>query len=196
MSSPTSAENRQSIRRLRRALSVNEQRDHALELSNRIVRLNLFRRSKKIAFYLSNDGEIDPEFIIKQAWNMGKQVYLPVLAPLQDRLYFAPYHPDSKMRSNRFGINEPDYPPRAWIRAHQLNLMFLPLVAFDSKGNRLGMGGGFYDRSLAYLANRHISRKPPLIGLAHELQQLENIRSEKWDIPLDQIITEKRIIHI
>lgn len=126
---------------------------------------------------------------------MGKKVFLPVLAPLKDQLYFAPYKPDSKMTTNRFGIIEPDCRPDDWLSARQLSLIFLPLVAFDKSGNRLGMGGGFYDRSLAYLRYRNVSKKPHLIGLAHELQQLENIHREKWDIPIDQIITEKRVIH-
>ena len=190
----TTSENRQLIRSQRRALSGREQHDHALALSNQLSRLNTFRYSNKIAFYLANDGEIDPSFIIKHAWNMGKQVFLPILSPLNNQLYFAPYKPDSEMKINRFGINEPVCRPRQWQRAHQLDVLFLPLVAFDKKGNRLGMGGGFYDRSLAYLSSRKVFKKPQLIGLAHELQQLDNIHHEKWDIPIDQIITEKRII--
>lgn len=125
---------------------------------------------------------------------MGKEVYLPVLAPLKDQLYFAPFQPDSKMKINRFGISEPNCPPNYWLSAQQLNLLFLPLVAFDKEGNRLGMGGGFYDRSLAYLSFRKRFKQPKLIGLAHDLQQVESIKHEKWDIPVDQIITEKRII--
>ena len=190
----TTSENRQLIRSQRRALSGREQHDHALALSNQLSRLNTFRYSNKIAFYLANDGEIDPSFIIKQAWNMGKQVFLPILSPLNDQLYFAPYKPGSEMKINRFGINEPVCQARQWLRAHQLDVLFLPLVAFDKKGNRLGMGGGFYDRSLAYLSSRKVLKKPQLIGLAHELQQLDNIHHEKWDIPVNQIITEKRII--
>ena len=190
----STSENRQTIRRLRRDLSDKEQLAHALAISSQITRLNVFRYNRKIALYLSNDGEIDPSFIIKQAWNMGKAVFLPVLAPLKNQLYFSPYKPDSKMKTNRFGIAEPDCPPDQWQSAQQMSLIFLPLVAFDKEGNRLGMGGGFYDRSLAYLSARKVMKNPKLIGLAHELQQLESIKHEKWDIPVGQIITEKRII--
>ena len=125
---------------------------------------------------------------------MGKDVFLPVLAPLKNQLYFEPYKPDSKMKTNRFGISEPDCLPAKWQSAQQMSLIFLPLVAFDKAGNRLGMGGGFYDRSLVHLSYRKVLKQPKLIGLAHELQQLESIKHEKWDIPVDQIITEKRII--
>ena len=188
----SSSKIRQQIRSQRRSLSEEEQHHNAKNLSKQIQRTNVFRYAKKVALYLSNDGEIDPSFIIQQAWNMGKQVYLPVLSPLKNQLYFSPYQYDSKMKPNRFGILEPDCNPKNWTSAQQLDVLFLPLVAFDSRGNRIGMGGGFYDRSLAYLSMRKYFRKPKLIGLAHEIQQQESLKHEKWDIPLNQIITEKR----
>jgi 5-formyltetrahydrofolate cyclo-ligase len=187
---------RNRIRAKRQALPPSHQHRASRAILKRLSKHPLFINSQNIAFYLANDGEIDPSFIIKQAWNMGKQVFLPILSPLNEQLYFAPYKPDSEMKINRFGINEPVCQARQWLRAHQLDVLFLPLVAFDKKGNRLGMGGGFYDRSLAYLSSRKVFKKPQLIGLAHELQQLDNIHHEKWDIPINQIITEKLIIKI
>ena len=100
------------------------------------------------------------------------------------------------MHLNRFGIQEPACSPRHWVRAWQLDLILLPLVAFDESGNRLGMGGGFYDRSLAYRQSRTHSRRPRLIGLAHELQRVEQLATNSWDIPLDMIATEKRVFRI
>ena len=184
------------MRSKRRALSINEQNLHARQLAKTLSRSNLFRYGKKLAFYLANDGEINTTLIINLAWNMGKQIYLPVLSPLKNQLYFARYQPHSAMKANRFGIIEPDIHPTKWLTAQQIDALFLPLVAFDNQGNRLGMGSGFYDRSLAYLSNRVHFRKPKLIGLAHEIQQHEGLNSEKWDIPLDMVITEKQIIHI
>ena len=183
------------MRSKRRALSTREQQQHARQLAKSLSRCNLFRYSEKLAFYLANDGEIDTSPIITLAWNMGKEIYLPVLSPLKNQLYFARYLPQSKMKSNRFGITEPDIHPSKWLTAQQLDVLFLPLVAFDKLGNRVGMGGGFYDRSLAYLSYRQHSKKPKLIGLAHEIQRYESIDREKWDIPLDMVITEKQIIH-
>ena len=186
---------RRLMRSRRRALSTSEQNLHARALAKTLSRFNLFRYSKRLALYLANDGEIDTSLTINLAWNMGKQIYLPVLSPLKNQLYFARYQPDCTMKKNRFGIMEPDIHPKKWLTAQQIDTLFLPLVAFDKQGNRLGMGGGFYDRSLAYLSNRTHFRKPKLIGLAHDIQQHAGIDHQKWDIPLDTVITEKQIIH-
>lgn len=187
---------RQNMRQARRALTQQQQKHHALALASQVCRSRVFVNSRQLACYLSNDGEIDPHYIMERAWQMAKQVYLPVLAPLGQRLYFAPYHPDSRLRCNRFGIMEPDCPPRDWRDARQLDLILLPLVAFDTAGNRLGMGGGFYDRSLAYRQHRQHWRKPRLLGLAHELQKTARLETQNWDIPLDGIASENNIYKI
>lgn len=194
MSSPSNPDIRREIRQKRRALSAHQQTIHARQLSRQISRCERFRNCNRVALYLANDGEIDPTGAINLAWKMGKEVYLPVLSPLKDQLYFSRYTAGMRMRNNRFDIYEPDSTPRQWLTAQQVDLLFLPLVAFDGFGNRLGMGGGFYDRTLAYLRRRRAIKKPHLIGLAHELQYVKKISSEPWDIPLETIITERRII--
>ena len=183
-------------RQLRNQLSRRAQSTHAIGLASRVCRLQPFINSRRIACYLANDGEIDPAYIIHTAWKMRKQVYLPVLSPFQSKLYFAPYAAGMDMHTNRFGIPEPACNPGHWLTAWQLDLMLLPLVAFDNAGNRLGMGGGFYDRSLAYRQSRTHSLKPKLIGLAHELQHEPELATNSWDIPLDMIATEERIIRV
>ena len=77
-------------------------------------------------------------------------------------------------------------------KAKYVNVVFLPLVGFDRSGNRIGMGGGFYDRTLANstLQNRH----PLLVGLAHSCQQMDPIEHQTWDIPLQKIATDQEII--
>ena len=182
---------RQNKRALRRALSSQRQDEHALQLANAITHHPRFLACKSIALYLANDGEINPIYVTEQAWSMGKQVFLPVLSPLANKLEFAPYVPGCNMISNRFGIMEPACTSQHWRRARHIDLMLLPLVAFDETGHRLGMGGGFYDRSLAHRKLRQHLKKPYLIGLAHECQKTESLESQSWDIPLDTIITEK-----
>ena len=186
---------RSDKRKQRNQLSSNQQSGHAAGVANQTCRLPEFHNSRRIACYLANDGEINPQYIIEAAWQARKQVYLPVLSPFQHKLYFAPYAEHSRLETNRFGIPEPVCKPSKWITPWQLNLMLLPLVAFDDSGNRLGMGGGFYDRSLAYLRNRNHHR-PRLIGLAHELQRTKSLKTNSWDIPLHMIATEERIIRI
>lgn len=187
---------RSNKRLLRNQLTALEQSHHATGLCNQVCRQPSFLNSNRIACYLANDGEIDPEHIIQTAWKLRKQVYLPVLSPFQSKLYFAPYTAGMEMHLNRFGIQEPACGPINWVTAWQLDLMLLPLVAFDESGNRLGMGGGFYDRSLAYRRSRTLTLKPRLIGLAHELQKEEELEPNSWDIPLDMIVTEQRVIEI
>ncbi|MGB5396120.1 MAG: 5-formyltetrahydrofolate cyclo-ligase, partial [Gammaproteobacteria bacterium] len=158
-----------------------------------VCRSRFFTNSNTIAGYLANDGEISARYILERAWLMHKQVFLPVLSPLGHRLYFAPHLPGGPLQANRFGILEPDCHPREWRSARQLDLILLPLVAFDSNGNRAGMGGGFYDRSLSYRQHRQHWLRPALYGLAHELQKTEQLNVRPWDIPLDGIATEKSI---
>ncbi len=183
-------------RELRNQLTPLEQSKHAAALCNQVCRQAAFLRGNRIACYLANDGEIDPKHIVETAWKLRKQVFLPVLSPFQSKLYFAPYSASMDMQPNRFGIHEPACRPREWVCAWQLDLMLVPLVAFDDNGNRLGMGGGFYDRSLAYRRSRLHSPKPKLIGLAHELQREHELATNSWDIPLDMIATERRVIRV
>jgi 5-formyltetrahydrofolate cyclo-ligase len=184
-------------REQRRCLSSVEQGQHATQLAHHITRHPRFLRCQRIACYLANDGEIDPIYIIEQAWLRGKQVYLPVLQPLKNnqknKLRFAPFKLESSMCINKYGIQEPVAHPNQTLGAQQIDLMLLPLVAFDANNNRLGMGGGYYDRSLAYLSNRQYNRKPYLIGLAHELQKTDQLPVGKWDVRMDAIVTEEKI---
>lgn len=184
---------RRKKRESRRALSVWEQNSHALQLFDQVIHHPRYFSSNRIACYLANDGEIDPGYIIRQAWSQRKRVYLPVLSPLKNSLHFAPFKPDSPMQCNQYGIMEPACHPDKWIAARHIDLILVPLVAFDETGHRLGMGGGFYDRSLEHLKLRQHIRKPYLIGLAHELQKTEKLSVASWDIPLDAIATEKQI---
>lgn len=183
---------RQQKRALRRSLSITEQRHHSRLLCQNVTAARNYLSSQRIACYLANDGEIDPQPLIEHAWSMNKRVYLPILAPFRHSLYFAPYEAGSKLKLNQFRIPEPVCHPSRWISARQLDLLLLPLVAFDPTGNRVGMGGGFYDRTLAYLQHRQHWRKPVLAGLAHEIQKVDQLDRQNWDVPLDYIITEQQ----
>ena len=188
----SAAEIRRLKRAQRQALSAAEQQQHSMALCDNIIRQKNYRNSQHIACYLANDGEIDPYLLIEHALFANKSVYLPLLSPLKNSLYFAPYDEYSEFSLNRFGIAEPVCHPSEWIKASQLDLLLLPLVAFDLHGNRVGMGGGFYDRTLGYLQHRRHWRKPVLIGLAHEIQKEDNLIRQNWDIPLNGIATEKQ----
>ena len=184
---------RAEIRECRRALTPQQQQRAAEELSRQLANLPEFRRAKRIALYLGADGEIDPLPTLALAEAAGKQCYLPVLHPLkQNRIHFVPYRTDQALTTSYFGYPEPLLHGNRITPAWAIDLILMPLVAFDKCGYRIGMGGGFYDRTLAF--TRTSPRRPVLIGLAHSCQQLNRIEAEPWDIPLDAVITDKVVI--
>jgi 5-formyltetrahydrofolate cyclo-ligase len=186
---------RRQMRHQRRSLSAQQRHRAASELERTLACHSLFLHSRHIAFYLPNDGEIDLTPLIRRAWQMGKQCYLPTLSPRHhNRLWFAPFKHDSALILNRFGIPEPEGNWRQMRSVRSLDLIVAPLVAFDSQGNRLGMGGGYYDRTLAYLSQRTNWRKPRLLGAAYAFQQVEQLPHQPWDVPLDGIATEKELV--
>lgn len=186
---------RRSLRAQRRALTPRQRREAATALDRCLASHPLFLRSRHIAFYLPNDGEMDLTPLIRRSLAMGKKCYLPVLSPLyHNRLWFAPYHDESELVLNRFGIPEPAVNWAGMRHAWTLDLVLTPLVAFDSLGNRLGMGGGYYDRTLAYLARRRYWHKPLLLGTAYAFQQVDSLPHEPWDVPLHGVVTESSLL--
>lgn len=193
---PSKTELRKQLRARRAQLPPEAQRFAAQRVVAHLAGTRLFRASRRIACYLPNDGEIDPSRIIERIWRVGKTAYLPVLSRLpHDRLWFAPAAPGMELVPNRYGIPEPRVPARELVRAEQLDLILLPLVAFDAGGNRLGRGVGYYDRSLAFLRDRRFLRKPHLLGLAHDFQRVPALPVEPWDVPLDGVITERAVYY-
>ncbi|WP_206019612.1 5-formyltetrahydrofolate cyclo-ligase [Pseudomaricurvus alkylphenolicus] len=186
---------RRSLRAKRRALSSREQKLAARRLCRLLLCQPLFIRSRHIAFYLPNDGEIDPRPLIVAAQRLGKHCYLPVLAPGNvNRLWFVRYTDSTPMVKNRYGISEPRPDFRRRRRAQDLDLVLLPLVGFDRFGGRMGMGGGFYDRSFSF--KQHVNaHKPYLIGLAHGCQQVDRLKLASWDIPLGAVATDGDLFH-
>ena len=183
---------RKLIRKKRRALTPAQRHKAGRGLTRSLHHSTQYLSANRVALYLSNDGEIDPHWAIEDLWNRGKEVYLPVLHPLRKGyLTFIRYQPETPMRRNRFGISEPDFRRGTHVPARFLSMIGLPLVAFDERGNRLGMGGGFYDRTLAF--SRQPGQKPTLIGCAYAFQEIRMLPAESWDIPLQFIATEKGI---
>lgn len=181
---------RQLMRERRRSLTYQQQIAASNGLAKQLSNLSAFRYSKRIAFYLPNDGEIDPQLAMGIAEAAGKECYLPVLHPLKlNRLYFVRYRHGDALSMNRFGIKEPRLKGGFIVPPLGLDLILLPLVAFDARGNRLGMGGGFYDRSLA--SQQRFTR---LIGLAQSCQETDSIVHQPWDVPLQTIVTERNVI--
>lgn len=187
----TRAQLRRTLRQQRRSLTPVAQRRAAAALYRQLAQHPLFRRARHIALYLANDGEIDPHLLIAAAHARGKRVYLPVLKSWpRTSMVFQRIGAHEKLATNRFGIPEPQRDSKRQRKVWALDLVLLPLVGFDRHGGRLGMGGGFYDRSLAYRAQRKNWHKPTLLGLAHGCQQVDRLAMASWDIPLDATVTD------
>ncbi len=183
---------RQRIRRLRRRLSASQRHLAAQRAAARVLALPGFLGVERLALYLAADGELDPWPLLQQAHDRGIRCYLPVLHPLgHKRLWFAGWQPGEPLRVNGYGIPEPKWKPASLIRPWALDMLIAPLVAFAPDGARMGMGGGYYDRTFAWRRHRCCWRKPVLVGYAYELQKLRCIRRQPWDVPMDVVVTER-----
>ena len=192
MKAPNTDTIRSTIRQQRRNLTPSQRHDCAFGLLEQLKRQKSFINSRNIACYIPVQGEISPIPLIELSLQMGKAVYLPVLMPfLSNRLWFAPYKFDSHMKMNKFGIPEPVFSRRELIPANQLDLVITPLVAFDEQCNRIGMGGGYYDRTFSFLRFRKHWISPKLIGIAYEFQKIALIKKQKWDVELHSVCTEQ-----
>lgn len=183
---------RQDMRARRRWVSAAERQQAAQAVVRHALDWPEWDTVTRIAAYWACDGELDPMPLLEQSWASGKQVYLPILVGSPpSTLRFAPFQAGCPMRRNRFAIPEPDVSPEACLPPSELHLVVTPLVAFDVTGTRLGMGGGFYDRSFAFLRDPdYRGHRPRLLGLGYEFQRLAELNRQPWDVPLAAAVTE------
>jgi 5-formyltetrahydrofolate cyclo-ligase len=188
------AQRRRALRAARRSLPPSEQRRHATKAARLLGKHGSFLRARRLAAYWPSDGELDPIPLLRLAHARHKRCLLPVLRPHPKRkLWFVDYFPGEALKKNSYGIPEPRMRNRRIRLPVHLDVLLVPLVGFDARCNRLGMGGGYYDRTLAYLRSRRAWRRPRLVGVAHECQRVESLRPSPWDVPLDLVVTEKRV---
>ncbi len=188
-----SLQNKNEIRKSmlvkRRAVTAGEFSASGLAAKQLLITHPIFQKSQHIACYFGLEDEFNCMPIIEEVWHLGKQCYLPVLSLDQKKsLEFVAYHPHDSLRLNRYRIFEPERDDR--LSADQLDLVIVPLVAFDLKGHRVGMGGGYYDRTFAF---QRPLKKPYLLGLGYELQKVTEIPADSWDVMLDGILTEEKL---
>ncbi len=175
---------RREIRARRRALSDAERTRASNMVATNLKSLPQWQDATRIALYLSQDGEVDTGPVADLARSEDKALYLPVLAADQ-HMDFARWETGAVLVPNRYGIPEPSAEvPR--VSAAELDVICLPLVAWTPAGDRLGMGGGYYDRTLAGAAALKV-------GLAYELQQRDVLPREAWDVGLNFVATESAL---
>ncbi len=182
---------RDTIKAQRNTLSPDDIADASIEISRRLWSLPVLSRARRIACYFPVGGEIDCRFFVTAAWQRGRTTLLPMLNGLE--LRFSTYDSKSVFLRNRYDIPEPTGKNLQIKRPQEIDVVLVPLVAFDTIGNRIGMGGGYYDRSFRFMRNRTTWHRPTLIGLAHDFQKVPLIKAHSWDIPLQFVVTEKSI---
>ncbi|KJY94789.1 5-formyltetrahydrofolate cyclo-ligase [Pseudoalteromonas ruthenica] len=184
---------RKKMREMRKSLSTSEQKRAADDLIINFLQVAKVTEGTQVGGYLANDGEPSLSPIFEDLWAKKAVPNLPIIHPFsRTHLLFQRYEENSPMSTNRYGILEPKLNCSHVCPVAQLDYILTPLVAFDSQGNRLGMGGGYYDRTLAQIpADR--SQRPLLIGIAHQCQEVAQLPVASWDVPLDYIVTPKTI---
>lgn len=184
---------RSRIRNARKAVDEQTRQAWSDSASSRTGQIEAFKNSKRVGAFQAFDGEADPVGLMSLAIEQDKQVYVPIIVGKGKPLRFAPWYPDVEMMPNRFGIDEPVGNPEHWIDAEDLDFVVAPLVAFDQQCNRIGVGGGYYDRSFAFLNEPANTNDLMLVGFAFELQKLDSIEPQSWDVRLDSVVTEFNI---
>lgn len=193
-SSPTDARRalRASLRARRRALSAAERARAARQIARHADHALNLRCGRRIGIYAATGEELDTSCLIALALRRGCLVYLPRIDPRPRVRAMRFAQLTERRRFNRFGIAEPE--GAALAGARLLDVVFLPLVGFDRRGMRLGMGAGYYDRAFAFMRLRRVWRAPLLVGLGYASQEVDRIASAAHDVPLDLVITERGVI--
>ena len=184
---------RKSLRSARRSITPLEREEKSQLLARNLARYLPFRRCKKIAVYLSLPEEVDTSPVIELAQLLRKAIYLPVIDTRvwqKQSMMFALYLPgETPLRENRFGIREPAVKPGNYIRGIDIEFVCVPVVGFNDRCDRIGMGGGYYDKAF----DRRRFQQSKLVGLAFEGQQAD-FEPATHDVPMQAVITEDRVI--
>ncbi len=190
----SNVEIRKVLRDKRRSLSDAQKKAVAKSCFSHFLTIPHLSTYQNMAFYQAFDGEMDPTLLINHCWQQHKKCYLPVIS--KDKpLHFFPYFPDSKLIKNQYHILEPNHSNKSLEASIiDLDLICLPLVAFDKVGYRLGMGKGYYDKTLYDYCQQRKNKKPFLLGLAYSFQKVDKIMTHEKDVKLDGVLTEKEVI--
>jgi 5-formyltetrahydrofolate cyclo-ligase len=182
---------RMSVRR--NELEARQRVAAAAGVSHSLERLPEFMTDPRIAGYWAVRGELPLNLAVASLQRRGQRYFLPVLGT-ERQLRFAEYAGGVALRSNRFGIPEPDVPALRWHTPRELDVILLPLLAFDRHGRRLGTGGGWYDTSLAFLRDATRPAVPLLVGVGYAFQEVDDVPPEPWDVDLDYVATDAELI--
>ncbi|MBK7144498.1 MAG: 5-formyltetrahydrofolate cyclo-ligase [Xanthomonadales bacterium] len=193
MSHGERAELRKNMRERRVALSAGERIAAARGVGEQLEALPEFLTDLRIGAYWAVRGELPLSHALPPLFRRGQIVLLPVLGNA-GTLRFSPWLPGQELVANRFGIPEPELDPANELDPHALDLVLVPLLAFDRRGHRLGSGGGWYDRSFAYLQTQPRPASTLLVGVGYADQEVPSLTAEAHDVALDFVVTERELI--
>lgn len=186
LSSLTTSQIRTQVRTFRRELSNQQRIQEQQVIYQKIAQHPAVSAANNIAIFVSFDGELETKPIIEYLWQQQKSVFIPIIHPFNKKyLLFVRYQATTQLTRNKFGILQPKLNIADVIPHHKLDVIFTPLVAFDERNYRIGMGGGYYDRMLADYQKHNIYP----IGLAFNCQKIPHITNQPWDVQLPEIIT-------
>jgi 5-formyltetrahydrofolate cyclo-ligase len=184
---------RDALRARRLAVGASERIAAAAKIARQLESLDAYRAARRIAGYWAIAGELPLAAVASGARARQQTYYLPI-AGADGRLHFAAWKAGDALTVNRYGIPEPDVATDALLSPEQLDLVLVPLLGFDRRGHRLGYGGGYYDRSFAFLHGRGAPAHPLLVGIGYAWQELADVEPATWDVHLDKVVTEESII--
>lgn len=189
--------NQQQLRRhllnARAALSTAQRDAAAAAVSEHVLQLPQLQQPCAVGSYFSVRAELPTQQLNRRLIDAGHQLALPVLHPInRGQLLFLSLNESIRWVHNQYNIPEPELHAQHILPLQQLQILLVPLVGFDSQGNRMGMGGGFYDRTLSgYRKGSYPNLLP--IGLALDCQHVEQLPNNPWDVPLPMVITPSKV---
>lgn len=180
----TKKELREKILKLLKQQRCEERQLKSLEILAKLFNIKEFQRSSNILFYLSIDGEVNTIPMITQAQQLGKTIALPKVNTLTREIIPVKVSSlENDLETGAYGIQEPKHFELNRLSLQDIDLVIVPGVAFDRKNNRLGRGGGYYDRFL-----KTLSANIPTIGLAFDIQMVDHIPQEEYDLPVSKVL--------
>lgn len=178
---------RKQIVKKRKNTPYSEIINKSKSIEKKLLKTSEFKKSNNILFYISYDNEVNTHNIIKKTIRSNKVVYVPISDVKNKKIIISKLEDWDDLSVGAYGILEPK--DKNKFSVDKIDLILIPGIAFDDKGNRIGHGMGYYDKLLKKFKNT------TNIGLAFEFQLINTIKNKKYDVPVDKIITEERIIN-
>lgn len=178
---------REKFLQMRNNISINQIKEASKIICSKIINHHQFKDAQNILVYIPFRKEVEIKELIEEAWRLGKGVLVPKTEKQHRQMSIYEITSWQDLELGNYGIYEPKVNDKMPFIIDNINLVIVPGVAFDAKGFRLGYGGGYYDRFFD-----RFKKQPFKIGVAFEMQMVEQLPVDEHDYPVDQIITEER----